>query len=119
MGSTLLFLQVVEPVYDLVGPEGTIIDVGRDLVEKRIEEAGEYVRRLASEFNERGLKANGLVETGPVVAAIHMVADREGVDLITMASHGRSGLARVFYGSVAIGMLNRIDRPLLLIRAEG
>jgi nucleotide-binding universal stress UspA family protein len=36
-----------------------------------------------------------------------------------MASHGRSGLSRVFYGSVANGVLHKVDRPLLLIRAEG
>jgi nucleotide-binding universal stress UspA family protein len=35
-----------------------------------------------------------------------------------MASHGRSGLAQVFYGSVAAGVLHRIDRPLLLIRSQ-
>ena len=31
---------------------------------------------------------------------------------------GRGGLARVFYGSVAAGILQRIDRPLLIIRAR-
>ncbi|MBU4426139.1 MAG: universal stress protein, partial [Proteobacteria bacterium] len=40
------------------------------------------------------------------------------VDLIAIASHGRSGLSRVFYGSVAAGILNRADRPLLLIRSR-
>jgi nucleotide-binding universal stress UspA family protein len=46
------------------------------------------------------------------------VADREQADLIAMASHGRTGLARVFYGSVASGVLNQADRPLLLIRTQ-
>jgi nucleotide-binding universal stress UspA family protein len=35
-----------------------------------------------------------------------------------MASHGRTGLARVFYGSVAAGVLQKADRPLLLVRAQ-
>jgi len=39
------------------------------------------------------------------------------VDLIAMASHGRGGLAQAFYGSVAVGVLHRVDRPLLIIRA--
>jgi nucleotide-binding universal stress UspA family protein len=42
---------------------------------------------------------------------------QEEADLIAMASHGRSGLSRVFYGSVAAGVLHRVDRPLLLIRS--
>jgi nucleotide-binding universal stress UspA family protein len=35
-----------------------------------------------------------------------------------MASHGRTGAARVFYGSVAAGVLHRVDRPLLIIRSR-
>jgi nucleotide-binding universal stress UspA family protein len=53
-----------------------------------------------------------------VVEGIIAVAASEEVDLIAMASHGRGGLARVFYGSVAAGVLQRIDRPLLLIRSR-
>ena len=33
-------------------------------------------------------------------------------------SHGRSGLARVFYGSVSAGVLHRVNRPLLVIRSD-
>lgn len=51
--------------------------------------------------------------------AILDTADREGADLIAFASHGRIGLSRVFYGSVAAGALHRADRPLLLIRSQG
>ncbi|MCB0137738.1 MAG: universal stress protein, partial [Caldilineaceae bacterium] len=56
--------------------------------------------------------------SGPVVTAILDVAEREKADLIAMASHGRTGLSRVFYGSVAAGILHKADRPLLLIRAS-
>ncbi|HUV92071.1 MAG TPA: universal stress protein, partial [Anaerolineales bacterium] len=68
---------------------------------------------------QKGIQAKSFVEQGPVVKTIINVAEREGVDLIAMASHGRSGLSRVFYGSVAAGVLNQVARPLLLIRAEG
>jgi len=53
-----------------------------------------------------------------VVEGIINMAAREGVDLIALASHGRSGLSRVFYGSVAAGLLHRVDRPLLIIRSR-
>ena len=59
------------------------------------------------------------VAYGPVVEAIIDAAGREGADLIAIASHGRSGLSQVFYGSVAAGVLHRVDRPLLLIRSQG
>jgi len=52
------------------------------------------------------------------VETIISVAQRENADLIAIASHGRSGLSRVFYGSVAAGIMQKIDRPILIIRAR-
>jgi len=54
-----------------------------------------------------------------VVKAIVDAAECENADLVAMASHGRTGLSRTFYGSIAAGVLQRIDRPLLLIRSRG
>jgi nucleotide-binding universal stress UspA family protein len=45
------------------------------------------------------------------------IARQEDASLIAMASHGRGGLSDVYYGSVAAGVLQRIDRPLLIVRA--
>jgi len=89
-----------------------------DEAEQRVKEVDAYLARLQESFGRLGIEAERRVEYGPVVLAILDVAAAEGVDLIAMASHGRTGLSRVFYGSVAAGVLNRIDRPLLLIRSE-
>jgi nucleotide-binding universal stress UspA family protein len=43
-------------------------------------------------------------------------ANRERFDLIAMATHGRSGLARLLAGSVASRVLERTDLPVLLVR---
>jgi nucleotide-binding universal stress UspA family protein len=117
LDSRLVFLQVIEPTYDVVGPHGTVMDLSIELIEQREAEAHNYIDGLQGEFSERGLRAKGVVETGPVVSTIITVAEREGADLIAMASHGRTGLSRVFYGSVAAGVLHQIDRPLLLVRS--
>lgn len=119
LDAKLIFLKVVEPTYDVVGPHGTVMDLNMELVQLREEEAKNYIEGVRGEFIERGLNVKALVEQGPVVSTIINVAEREEVDLIAMASHGRSGLSRVFYGSVAAGVLNRIDRPLLVIRSVG
>jgi nucleotide-binding universal stress UspA family protein len=66
-----------------------------------------------------GLDAAICVEDGPVVETILRVAERYEAGLIAMASHGRTGLGRVFYGSVAAGVLHGADRPLLLVRSGG
>lgn len=117
LDANLIFLQVIEPTYDVVGPQGTVMDLNMEMIEQRAEEATNYIESLRGEFMERGLNAKGLVEKGPVVSTIINVAEREDADLISMASHGRTGLSRVFYGSVAAGVLNQIDRPLLVVRS--
>jgi nucleotide-binding universal stress UspA family protein len=79
--------------------------------------AEDYLATRQGEFREKGIEARSEVVAGPVVQTIIDAAIRHEADLIAMASHGRSGLARVFYGSVAAGVLHRADRPLLLIRS--
>jgi len=58
------------------------------------------------------------VSYGPVVEGIIDIAKSQEADLIAIASHGRSGLSMVFYGSVAAGILHRADRPLLVVRSD-
>ncbi len=76
-----------------------------------------YLIGVQKDQLDGGLKVRVLAEEGPVIDTILNIADREGTDLIAMSSHGRTGLARVFYGSVAAGVLCQANRPLLLIRA--
>lgn len=113
--AEVLFLLVVEPSTPWTVPQGTRLDI--NAVNQAAEAAESYLAGLQGRFNERGVVAKRLVEYGPVVEIVQAVAERESVDLVAMASHGRSGLRQVFYGSVAAGVLQRIDRPLLLIRS--
>lgn len=77
-----------------------------------------YLNGIQNELRAKKIETQIHVADGPVVTSIINIAAREEVDLIALASHGRSGLARVYYGSVAAGILQRVDRPLLLIRSR-
>jgi nucleotide-binding universal stress UspA family protein len=55
---------------------------------------------------------------GRVAETIIDYANRHSVDLIIMATHGRSGLSRWAYGSVADKVLRGADVPVLLVRAH-
>jgi len=87
--------------------------------QRRREDIESYLVSWQNKFRERGIAARTCLGSGPVVEVILDTAEHEGADLIALASHGRSGLSRVFYGSVAAGVLHRADRPLLLIRSQG
>jgi nucleotide-binding universal stress UspA family protein len=81
-------------------------------------EAERYLNDQVGKLRRKEFTVRALSRTGPVVKVILDTALKENVDLIAMASHGRSGLGRVFYGSVAAGVVQHIDRPLLLIRSR-
>jgi len=115
--ADVFFLQVIEPDHTYVGPHLAVSNA--EFNKNQEKEAKEYLTAIRGEFREKGITARFFVERGPVVSRIIEIADRENVDLIAMASHGRTGLSHVFYGSVAAGVLHRIDRPLLLVRADG
>jgi nucleotide-binding universal stress UspA family protein len=54
---------------------------------------------------------------GPAAEQIIALADREKVDLIVICTHGRSGLSRWVYGSVAAKVLQDAPCPVFLVKA--
>jgi nucleotide-binding universal stress UspA family protein len=115
--ARVVFLQVVEPSPLIWGPEVSIALYEQE-IERWIQEAESYLSALKTSFRSKGIETEKHVINGPVVETIIKLAEQEKADLIALASHGRSGLSQVFYGSVAAGVLQRIDRPLLLIRSR-
>ncbi len=116
--ATVVLLQIIEPNMAMITPYDMVPYYDSKEAERLDQEAHTYLASLEGNLNKLGIKTRSLVENGPVVSTVIDVAEREQVDLIAMASHGRSGIARVFYGSVAAGILQKADRPLLLIRAQ-
>lgn len=80
-------------------------------------EAQNYLHECQANLHSKNITSHVFVEYGPIVSTIIEVAEREKADLIAIASHGRSGLSRALYGSVAAGVLSQFNRPLLLVRS--
>jgi nucleotide-binding universal stress UspA family protein len=116
--ARVIFVRVVEAAPLVMAPEIAYVNLRRNEFERRVKEAEAYLATRQGKLREIGIDTDVRVTVGPVVEGIVKLADREDVDLIALASHGRSGLSQVFYGSVAAGLLQRVNRPLLLIRAE-
>ena len=116
--SRIVLLRVIRPVVVSDGYKQVLLEETEKEQRRRFEEEQRYLNGIRGEFREKGIEAAARLETGPVVRTIIEVAQREDVDLIALASHGRNGLAQVFFGSTAAGVLNQADRPLLLIRSR-
>ena len=76
----------------------------------------EYTRRQQA---HSGVAIEIVMRQGPVAEAIVRAAEDEKIDVVVMATHGRSGLQRVVYGSVAEQVLRSSTRPVLLVRVPG
>jgi nucleotide-binding universal stress UspA family protein len=116
--AQVILLQVVEGAPLPMGPEGAPVPLGKQELERLTGEALSYLTTVQERLQAQDIDARTAIYYGPVVQAIIRAADCECADLIAMASHGRTGMSQVFYGSVAAGVLHRVDRPLLLVRAR-
>lgn len=123
-GSTVLLLQVVtsQPVMMLPGVPGvaggpvstrTLVEQ----VDREEKQARTYLRRMAQKLRRKGLKAKTVLLQGvpPGEAIVNYSAENK-IDLIAIATHGRGGLGRLFYGSVADYVLKHSVKPILIIR---
>lgn len=87
-----------------------------DLRSQDAERARDYLDSLAGRLRQDGLNVITRVMDGPVADAILDVAANEDVDLIAMATHGRSGLGRFLLGSVADRVTSHANVPVILVR---
>lgn len=117
-GAKLVLVQVIEPVAAVVSPYETLPHYTAEYVDRLIDGAKVYLTGIREVLHTEGIETISYVENGPIIFSLMQLAMRENVDLIALASHGRTGMAGVFYGSIAAGLLQWVDRPLLVIRAE-
>ena len=114
LDMTITLVRVLEPVTPVVADaDGSVIV---DDVQARARDAEEYLAPLAATLRARGIDATWCVRRGRVDAEILAAARDNRADLIAMSTHGRSGVGRLLFGSVAEQVLRQADIPVFLIR---
>jgi nucleotide-binding universal stress UspA family protein len=89
-----------------------------DAERKRIEtELTNYLQGVARGLEQAGAQVKCAVRFGSPADEILSYASEHKIELIAMCTHGRSGLARWAYGSVADRVLGVSPCPVLLVRA--
>ena len=91
----------------------------RAMLEIAEQEAAAYVKRVESALSSEGLVATSSVSRGEPVAALLEAAKVLEADLVVMATHARGALEGFWSGSLTPKLMQRLDRPILLVRAEG
>lgn len=82
-------------------------------------EARAYLDRIAQNTGIKGLNVKTDVFVGEPAEIIADYANKKEADLIVIATHGRSGVSRWTFGSVADRILRSSCVPVLMVRAPG
>ncbi len=78
--------------------------------------ADKYLAGIEKQLRDAGLNVRSEVLIGKAADEITDYVNRNPFNLIVMATHGRSGLSRWVYGSVAENILLGVSSPIFLVR---
>lgn len=120
--SQVLFVQAVEPIAIPYGKEAAKLSSMEEL--KAFEahnksDAEKYLKGIVDRFRQTGANAKAEVIFGKASEVLKDFAIKNGADLVVIASHGRSGISRLVWGSVAESLLRSLCIPILMTRALG
>ena len=119
LGSRILLLQALEELKDLELAELFAQVIGEHGVPNDwYDEAVGYLDKMQKKLAFAGVASTYQVAVGQPAESILRAAAVEKCDLIVMSTHGRSGVGRWVYGSVASKVLHETECPLLLVRGQ-
>ena len=115
LAAELILTWVLHPLIVMSDYGVSAYETIIDLEEK---EATEYLTLMQIKLQKRSLPVRTNILEGPVAQAIIDLACQERADLIVMSTHGRSGLSRWVYGSVATKVLEHAPCPVFLVKVK-
>jgi len=113
--AKVIFLKVEEDPFILGYDEVIEESTSQRQIQHR-EQTESYLNRTEKRFKEKGIETKYYIAHAPVVPTLLTLAEKEDVDLIALASHGLDGSFRTMCRSVAARLLERANKPLLLIQ---
>jgi nucleotide-binding universal stress UspA family protein len=111
--ADLILLGAIDPAST---PAAGSMSADASGFEMELHDMRAYLDGVANALRASGLTVQTDAAVGPTASVIDGAAQRRHVDLIAMATHGRSGIARLTLGSVAAATLQRSSIPLFLVR---
>ena len=112
LDMTVMLLHVLEPITPPVTDGAVVFDD----VEARRDQAEEYLAPISAALRSQGVNTSWAIRRGRPADEILAAAQEGGADLIAMATHGRTGIGRLLFGSVAEAVLRRAPVPVFMIR---
>jgi nucleotide-binding universal stress UspA family protein len=118
----VIVVQAVEPLSVPYGTEVlqfTSLEQVKAFETHQKVEAEKYLKKIAARLRKSGVSAKADVIYGKASEALIDYAIKNDVDLVIIATHGRSGIRRWVWGSVADRLARSVCVPVLMVRPPG
>ena len=116
LGARVILLQVLATGY--VGLGYTYAAYTEQQIASDSALAKDYLDKVSGRLRQSGIATESVVRLGNAAEEIIDFTDKVGADLVAMSTHGRSGIGRWVFGSVAERVLHFANKPFLLVRAQ-
>ena len=114
----LTIVHVYTPLIPLVGEGYATPQVYDKMLADVRADAQRQLDRLVAKAKQAGARAKGLLLEGVPHDRIVRAARSTRADLVVLGTHGRTGLGRLFLGSVAARVVTLAPCPVLTVRAK-
>ncbi len=116
LGAKLTLLHIVEPIaypadwgFSQVG----LVDLEKELIDTATSE----LEKITQELRAKGIQVDFEVHSGARASdEIVQFAKEHNVDIISIGTHGRSGLEHFLFGSTTERVLRKAPCPVLAVR---
>ena len=116
-GAELLLLNVV-PVLPPLPPDPNYVFKIPEYERYLHTDAGEHLKKTREELVAKIVKVRTMVGHGSPADEIVLIAKKENADLITISTHGSTGIERLVFGSVAEKVVRLAECPVLTVRQK-
>jgi nucleotide-binding universal stress UspA family protein len=113
--AEIILIYVVEPI--IYPPDFSMGQIAIPSVNTEWDDrAKEELNKLAKNEIPSDLKSKTIIKTGKPFVEIIETASEEDVDVIIIATHGRSGVEHILFGSTAEKVVRKAPCPVLTLR---
>jgi universal stress protein A len=116
--AELLVVHVLAPTVPMVGDGYVSPEVYEDLAASARAYGKKNLDALVAKAKKAGVRAKSVLLEGVPHEQIARTARRQRADLVVMGTHGRTGLAKLFLGSVAGRVIAIAPCPVMTVRGK-
>ena len=117
--AEIVFVRVLEPMAISTSAGPRMMEDLKERESAREASARNYLSQIVDRLAHDGTAMHAVVLEGRVTESLVDYTGKNGIDIILIATHGRSGVTRWVRGSVADKILRSANVPVLMVRAPG